>query len=105
MISYDRSNEKSVFNPVTGSELILKLTGSHANSVFLSSLRLFLRDSVFPFVGAQDPCALLVLSNREGGFESCALSRHDPPSWANSKPKRLIALPIFLISEQYSETI
>jgi hypothetical protein len=80
LISYDRSNEKSVFNPVTGSGLILKLTGSHANSVFLSSLRFFPRDSFFPFVGAQDPYALLVLSNREGGFESCAPSRHDPPS-------------------------
>ena len=55
LISYVRSNENSV-----------KLAGSHADSFFLSSLRFFLRDSVFPFAAAQDSCALLVLSNREG---------------------------------------
>jgi hypothetical protein len=67
LISYGRSNENSV-----------KLTGSHADSVFLSSLLFSSVIRFFPFIGAQDPCAVLVLSNREGGFESCALSRHDP---------------------------
>ena len=85
MISYDRSNEKSVFNPITGSGLIPKLTGSYANSVFLSSLRFFPRDSVFPFVGAHDPYALHMLSNREGGFEKNIPKRHEEcPCWFRS---------------------